>query len=653
MSHPSHAGDLYPVEVTVENLYCYRGKHTFSLEPQVYAVLAQDDNNPARSNWLGKSTLLMVFALALTGWHTKRTLDEIITNGEDSTLVRLVLNDGAVIERSKARGKSMQVRFTPSGGKTLTQDAAADAIEKHTGLSKDNFFATSFFRQGQMNALVSKSTSKLDLIEGWLADELEPIQRLDVAVAKRIAALAKEREQLAAERAALLNWVQGVETRLAVSPERLRPALVARITKLEATHKKLKAELVEAHNANSQVGERQRLAAQADEYDRVTTKGLELRKKFDALPDESERVAMLESNKQASKRAYGDAHNKHLTLVDGKFTFDGKCPVVCSDCPSSTWVQSRSTTAEAVKVAAEAKQAAFDAYNRDADAHALAKQRHDERAALDKELTSLRATALALADDAEKGEQYQGVELETVATYELEEQFEQLTRDIASARFELETHDGNVKRAQSLDAAVLAKDHDLRIARDAASVTGKAGAQRAIQEIMLAEVEDQANASLAEAGVELTVNVVWEHETKGLASRCSTCGTQFPTSQKVKVCGCCGAARGPEVQQKLAIQLSNESGAAEDLAGIAMGIAASNWLRAHRGVRWAAVFIDEPFGKLDPHNRQALGAHIASMLSRSFSQALVVAHELATLLAMPGRILIKGGPNGSRIDEVQ
>jgi DNA repair exonuclease SbcCD ATPase subunit len=117
------------------------------------------------------------------------------------------------------------------------------------------------------------------------------------------------------------------------------------------------------------------------------------------------------------------------------------------------------------------------------------------------------------------------------------------------------------------------------------------------------------------------------------------------------VCTRCQAARGPNLINKLDFVLSDRSGAAEDLAGAALQLSASAWLRAEKGSLWETAIIDEAFGQLDGANRRALGRHLAALLAGryGFSQALVVAHSSDVLEALPGRIEIEGGPRGSSV----
>jgi DNA repair exonuclease SbcCD ATPase subunit len=102
----------------------------------------------------------------------------------------------------------------------------------------------------------------------------------------------------------------------------------------------------------------------------------------------------------------------------------------------------------------------------------------------------------------------------------------------------------------------------------------------------------------------------------------------------------------------LDVVLSDRSGAAEDLAGLAISLAASSRLRAERGSPWGVVCLDEPFGALDRSHRRSLAKGLVLMLVGQWEQALVIAHDDATMDAMPGRIVIVGGSNGSRVERV-
>jgi DNA repair exonuclease SbcCD ATPase subunit len=660
------SSDLYPVELTIENLYCFRGKHTIQLGCFVYAVLAEAEDNPHRSNWLGKSTFLMAFALVMFGWHTKRTDDEIVTHGEDYARVSMKLNDGTVITRTKTLGKSMLVEFKAKGKKAITQARAQERIEQLIGFSKDDFFATYFYEQKKIGALVTaKAAERSAMVEGWLAEELEPVQRLHGAAVRVQKAATDALTALENEHEELLNdWIQLVTDRVTngAGQEPSAVDVIAHLKAQVASHVMAKTNAKEAldqarkeqTDAEHELATWNEKVEKAADYDDIVERGLAAKAELDALPADA-----AEKRKEAEVacgRAITDADEakeRLRVLLSADYTFDGKCPIACQECPSAQWVRAQATGKEAL---AEAQEQAERLEKIRKAKHSAAREAittATKRAALEAELVQLRARAEQLVDIAAEVEEREGVVIDEEAlaatVAQKEQELEGATLRLSQLEEDLSWAEKAVRRMAELGVELAEAKERATVAGEAVAITGRNGAQQAIQEVVMAKVERRANALLGDAGIPLQVKVSWATETKGLAKVCDKCGTAFPTSQRVKQCTACGAARGPNMQRKLSIEPSNRSGAADDLAGIAIGIATSQWLRVQRGSRWASVFIDEPFGSLDRHNRAALGSHVAAMLRSAFASAFVVAHEQAIQSAMPATVRIVAGQDGSRI----
>lgn len=208
------------------------------------------------------------------------------------------------------------------------------------------------------------------------------------------------------------------------------------------------------------------------------------------------------------------------------------------------------------------------------------------------------------------------------------------------------------ERLGALRAQVEAARERAGVLRAAVRLFGRQGAQQKIAEAALGEIEAGANALLREAAIDLSVTVRWAREGQGLAASCDACGAPHPASQKVKRCERCGAERGAKLVERLDVELSDRSGAAEDLAGAALQLAASSWLRAERGVQWGAAFIDEPFSSSDKVSRRAFATHLSAMLRGrfGFEQAFIISHSPDATDAMPGRITIMADEYGSRVE---
>lgn len=627
--------DLYPVEIEITNLYCFKGRHTVKLDQTVYAVLAQAEDNPARSNWLGKSTFLMSFAFALFGWHTKRTDDEVVTNGESEATVVLALNDGTVITRKKIHGKSMRTTFRAPGARVVTQASAQEAIEKHIGFTKDDFFATMFYEQKKIGALISAGAAERSaIIEGWLAEELEPIQRLHAAATTHHRQASEGLRGLEEEKTRLLSQYGDVTE--------IPDVDIAKASWDKANNNVEKQRQLEVRASEWDVK-----LDQVDQFNTLVTRGKALKVNLDAIsPDHEEIRVKAAADVLSLDSKYSESLARVNLLSKSDYEFDGQCPVACQECPSIDWVQEQSSSPEANQVAQKQMskhrwelQRAKQQVNSAETAAAMG-------TSLDRQLVQLRTKAEALIDVVEEMEDAKAPAPAYLS--EAIETAESAGDTYRAAKSVLNAIKRNEARLAELTPLISEAQQAVEISKDALDLTSRTGAQQAVQELVMGKIEQRANILLSDASIPLQIEISWEQETKGFAKVCS-CGIAFPTSTRIRSCEACGAKRGPNTQRKLTIAPTRRSGAADDLAGIALGIAASLWLRAQRGSRWATVFIDEPFGALDSHNRQALGAHITQMLKSSYASAFVVAHEKSVLEAMPDRLNIFAGSDGSRI----
>jgi DNA repair exonuclease SbcCD ATPase subunit len=325
--------------------------------------------------------------------------------------------------------------------------------------------------------------------------------------------------------------------------------------------------------------------------------------------------------------------------------FDGACPLVSITCPATKQINGMRS-----KTRAERDAAVVDHDSQAAAARAAQSDLTElrlEADALTRKLAtidSLRARAKELRARA-AGAPFEEPNLSECLTRANDaavalQAARQAYKDMKAWEAELVTIEDQRKAAAD----------EIAVHRYAQMAFGRNGAQRLVAESALAEIERDANSLLAETGIDLEIEVVWSREGGGLASHCDGCGAPYPASQKVKACARCGAQRGQKTVDKLDIELSDRSGAAEDLAGIAFQLAASAWLRAERGSAWCAAAIDEPFGALDETNRRALAIYFATMLRGKFgfAQAFVVAHDRGIMDALPLKVQILAGDAGSR-----
>ncbi len=630
------------VGLRLTNFYRYRGLTELELEAKAYAIIAEREGEPERSNWCGKTSLTIAIRFALFGWHTKRTEDEWITDGEKDGGVDLELSDGTFISRTRTRGKSTQLRVVRediSGGEHEAHGVdAQEVLDRLLGFSDEDAAATWWIGQGKMARLVSMQGEKLtEIVNGWLA--LDPLDVAADHVGKKL------RE--------LTNTMQQTQGKLEVVRQRrdanqslaaARPDLADAVVILEGkVHRLGGDQAIQTYNEWTR---------DEDDHQRwlSLTRERTCESKFDPPPDPKqmdaagERVAQLRSktdaadqNRQAKRR-----------LASGQF--DGTCPVGGIQCPAKDQLNSRAAENKRMLDGAEKQFRELD--NERAQASIAHRTLTEKKNAADLAARTVASIDKRLAEVADGYARF-------LATKEPPNPIEvqQAMLELERARAAVRVHDQAVEAAKG-DADLVTvleaqlKDHQqaVQARREALQIFGRNGAPRRIAEATLGQVEARTNAALQRCGIDLSVTIRWAREGKVLSKACYSCGAAFPASQKVKACAECGAERGPQLDEKLAIECSDDSGGALDLAGALFQLSVGRWLRERRGYGWAVAVLDEPLGQLDPFNRRAFATKLAGALQSEFAleQAFVVAHDTSTLDAMPGRIRVIAGPDGSR-----
>jgi hypothetical protein len=637
----------YLTRIVYENWLCY-GHVDVELGPKVYAVVARHKDDPERSNWLGKSAFVGGVRFGLDGDHDARTENGWIRRGQRSGKVSLHFDDGVQVARSRILGKSTQLELHRPGEKVAKGDEAQRLIDQANGLSAVDRAATCFLEQGMMNRLMKMLPSKrLEIVSSWF--RLDDVRGCSDDVGAACADLswraknASDTLQLVRRNMQVVLGEYGDVDALGNKIEKLKATIEQTVGYLAGLQDKLEknATLLAASSAIA-------------DYERVERDGKALRKEADAI---GELAALGEAVTKTSritlkrvgemKLAERDVEAKRKVAA-GKF--DGKCPVAGIQCPATQLINDR------VLLNRKALREAEQDLARVTDQHAVASRKETRAlAALQRyeraheRLKHLREELKRLYPKYVKGKRLGEAEDQAVLRKRVEEA--QLALSYQRAQLASLEHSHTVflqsreeERSAMLRLEVLEKE--LVVKRE--GVQFFKALQRRVAERSLAQVEEGMNGVLSESGIDLGVKLVWSREGEGVAKTCERCGHPFPKSERVKVCERCGSPRGANIIDKLEPELTNRSGGALDLAGLALQLSASRWLRDDRLSQWSCAFIDEPYGALDATHRRALSAHIAGMLRGryGFEQAFLIAHHASVLDALPGRIEIMA--EGSR-----
>lgn len=646
---------MHVLRLRLENWLRYEGEHDLSFGPSVFGIVAKHSGDEGRSNWLGKTSILRAIRFALFGVSGASTEDEWLTYGKQSGAVELELSNGMKIRRSRKRGKSTQVEVMFDGLQSNGADAQR-VIVSTIGLDDKDFLATSYFEQKAISRYISaQPAERMKTIAGWL--NLEALQRAEKYVSGELSLLEKRE-------AKALGIVHAMEARA----NEILSEYFEDVS--EANHEEAFSELESVASELREIANAKKAFAEKLDSERGTLD--EWRRAFDAanhregLIQEANEIesaidretfealeARLASFREAldsiagDLRAASDDCKAKAALAKGEF--DGVCPIDGHACPDVSKMNAerkrnvKAAEAAEVKLATirgrkaqidEQADVAASEYHKVSKLLAQAKKLRDAA-----EADSLRVAAARIERDGPPPESEETSERLAAArkeSYSAESEATGAERSLSELRRVYENREEAL--AELSEIARLIATH-----KEALAIFGRNGAQRRIAEGALAVIDAGANAMLARAGIDLKVEQTWRQPTKGLGDNCEKCGASFPSSAKVKVCEKCGEPRPPKYIERPEVKLSNVSGAAEDVAGVAIQLAAAAWLREQRGTQWACVCIDEPFGSLDSTHRRALAVHLSTMIKgQGFEQAFIVSHNRDVNDALPSLVQVTG-----------
>ena len=638
----------------VDNWMAYRGETTIRGLPALpIAVVAKYADDPRRSNWAGKTALLEAIRWALTGKHRKRIDDAVIHYGAKECRVSIRFDNECVVSRSrKLGGPTKLLVTTPESGVTMLEGAAAEqALETIMGMTAEDFDATLFFAQSDIESLISRTSGeRRKIVSQWLG-----LEKWD-AIGKEAR---RHAQQIAAEYEATKSVIRKPEK----EPQEFDPAIAAAVQKAEssaAAHRSIEDEYVRAKAVMQDAG-------CVDELRRASEEVKAARERLDALPQvyaglEADREAALSYNAGASTAAQ-EASATDKILRTG---FDGKCPVTCTECPVRDTVSSqRDALIVKRKQMQDVQLLATQKYDEVASRVRAAESLQRNRAALESRVQTgidsmrkikarvdafragIAESGLTAADIAELDSRRVAAIHDTAAA---DSAVRELRRDRQLA--------GEAQRRYAIELDLVATlEEQIRVANIVATATAPSGIPARIAEVQLKTLEERANALLGESG--LSFEFAWERELKDLAPNCTGCGHNYKGA-KPKECPKCGMPRGLKRSDELDILVSDGSGEPEDareksggakvLVACAIRLAAAMMLRDMKNSQISFALIDEPFGSLDATNREQLAKTFSAMLgSVGLEQAFVVSHDPGLLDALPARIEVFRNADASSV----
>lgn len=631
------------------------------------------------------SSVLESIRHVLTGRHRKRMEDDWITRNCDEGGIRLELDcDNWLVDiyRFRKRGESTKLEVVswmagdltggPDGNVTaepmrLKGDEAQLYIERLVGLTADDFDSSCYFGQKRMSQFITgQAGSRMDTIVGWL--KLEKLALAADRAQEDLAAAVSDLKSIQDSRATVAVAVEQIFDFYKITKDQAgrQYDFAERFSQLTDALARMDAELADAKR-NEQTFIDQAFAEtaarakfdDARRYHEAVQQGKALKARVEAYRQDvptdvdvqhlCQQIGVLQGDAGAALSAL----NAKRMVARGEF--DGRCPVADLQCPAKDQINAsvQKNQKSLVKAQSEVdglKELLAELRGRLEDAEGRRAKHARDIAQLEelrKEAKRYKDAADAVAALREPDE-LSTIDEDVLKVHNvyltIAEQRGRLKLSIEQVQKGIVSLTGSQRQVDALGGRI-------SLLREAHQILGRQGAQRVIARAAFDRIQRGADLALSRCGIDLTVQVAWERETDELAKHCPDCGAAFPKSRKQRECLDCGADRGAHYEQKFEVTPSDQSGGADDLAGIMVQLAAADWLRQDRGSGFGVALLDEPLAHLDRAHSRALAGHLPELLRFfGFGQSLVSAHDSSVMAGMPALIEITAGPNGSWFD---
>lgn len=626
----------------------YIGSNKLILSNTIYGVIGEHESDKGRSNWLGKTWFLSAIRYVLYGTKPDHVINEdmCITRGEKEMGIILELDEGMVISRSRKRGKSSQLTVVAVDGSESRQQTAQDIIDKYIGMNQGDFIASCFIGQKQISKLIlDRPADRTKVVNNWF--NLEPLQKSFEIQKEDLGKLLDNAQSLEIRKQVILGQYDDLDQQV----------IMKRIKGIDSQIKSCDVKIKAINDELDTLDEWIEHDVKAKEYDKIVEEGKLLAAEIKEYNFDASKSKKLKARRDEIYIKYQKARSEYVTLQglqSGEDEFDGVCPVMQKECPAISEVNDlvRHAIDEVgvAEIKADELQATYEKVNSRLNKYDKFKSKRDRMDMLRQRVIELSDSHVYIRDHGRPDDSSKLVderEAHVVKQHTLRSDKGSLEQKLGDHRKHKTELDDITKKLDKLNKQIA-------IAHEALAVFGRNGVQKTIAEGALKEIESDANLSLINAGIDLSITVTWSRIGQGLATHCESCGFSFPASRKIKECSVCHTTRGPKIVHELDIIPSDRSGAADDIAGLEFQLSAARWLRTDRGSDWSVVFIDEPFGALDKTNSRLLSNYIHSMIRNqySFNQGFIVAHDTEITSSLPSIIKVIGSDKGSRLEVI-
>ena len=647
----------------------------------IIGIEGQWADNPQKSNRAGKSAFLEALLYALYG-ETRATKDKELRNSlspDEPFWVEVDLSfpDGteATIKRGREVNDSPILIF--DDGEPISGFGANEEIENLIGFNYDEFVATHFFKQGDIDQFMkAKNKQKRELLLGWLPflSVYKDAKELALDELREVKAELKTAETFLEEDHDEDAYDEGVKELSEIKSQvKGYQSEIQDMEKQETKINKQISSLAKVEELNKKVNEYEEGVEEIKERKEKETKLLaeikKEQKKFLSSHNIENLKTVLESHKigleggleliTELKVKAADLRGQKQELKKNK----GVCPILKEGCDrikgdskeiDSLLKRIEDRLEKTSKQRVELEKQYED--QKDAIANLNDRQRSGEENLIrcmnklkgieDEEnrwSVKLNNAKYELKEagkfDKKKADKVQE-ELETVQDHLAN--FREMLSESKQKQGELEAQLENLLKQQrsrlKWEARAEGLERRKRTLNFLTYAFGENGIMGKQVESVFADIQDDTNFILSSLGLGLSVTIPPFRLLESYDEECPACGTYLGKSKKGR-CPSCDIERPKKRKDELTLTITDEaqggrteawemdSGAGKTLITLAVRLAVSRMIQRMRSRSCGMLVLDEVFAMLDPVNRDGLLGLLNAIKSQlGFEQIFVVSH---------------------------
>jgi DNA repair exonuclease SbcCD ATPase subunit len=669
--------DLYIKSIVIKNFMRIRSTELEFPEEGVIGILAQGAEDPDRSNFMGKTTILEAIRYCYTGKSRADKEVELIHHGQELMYVETVTVDRLSGEQFKIRrGRTIKneglIEYSDSKHIGEKSQEAEKLIQDLLGLSPEDFDLTIFFKQAEINQFMTLGpTEQKKMLMKWQNNGHWTEKEKNVLTDIKILKDEIKKYQITLDNlnndVGNLEKLQQENTRLDIICTQYTDSINKLKTKLESLLPSVKVTESEYQRADREITDvRKRLyelrtEEEKNELELKTYKEVhyDYEEHNTELSSVSSKIAVLKSQIAAEREKYDQ-------LMTAKH---GICPILKESCERI--VQTGEQKSQ-ILTSISAKEKEIKELNSRCDHLAsrisLYKKSKEIEASTIKKIEKSKTESLLLKQrlkiahdtvNAFNREAFAEVKFCTEQIRRLEELFSDVKLDRAVIREKLRVAEENEKKANELRASVNHKLEKLENLMYLAYMFGKNGIPSLEIENSFQVIEDEINYLLGEV-VDKELIFKPDRELNTWEDFCLSCGFKYPKGYKKPACQQCHEPRRKKRKDELSLSVvedGNEisfdmcSGGLKTLVSLAVRTALTLLRKRQNRSNLNIIFLDEIDSALDKTNKDHIINLINNVLHKKlgFKQIFWISHDKTISHNVPQTLLVKGYETYSKV----